>query len=259
MAHFLIQSDDVLDIELTIVKNLLSHTKYIHTFETISLKDIKNYTKENAIPIGTIDFVSTYINNVYGIDREIPIEIPIYLQTTEFLKRTYSICDWKQIPRTGKYFLKDISILKEFSSIIDTRFYDIDELFNYKKKSDFDATLVLNKDHLFQISSILPIKSEYRVYVINHKIEAIANYDGDPLLYPDMQLLQKANNLINLHEKHLKSYTIDLAVGDFGTAILEIHNFTSVGLYHSLWGDDLLYAYIDGINYLKDDNSIKYK
>ena len=45
-------------------------------------------------------------------------------------------------------------------------------------------------------------------------------------------------------------------MGKEGTAIIEVHNFTSVGLYTTLWGTDLLYAYRDGIDYLVNDNKI---
>jgi hypothetical protein len=47
-------------------------------------------------------------------------------------------------------------------------------------------------------------------------------------------------------------------VGKEGTAIIEIHNFTSIGLYTTIWGNELLYAYRDGIDYLLNDNTVKY-
>ncbi|MBQ8218384.1 MAG: ATP-grasp domain-containing protein [Bacilli bacterium] len=260
MAKFILQNDEM-ELEEFIIKKLLIKNKYLHTYSSMSLRELKESTdlQDGYIPIGTIEFVSTYLSKVYNISVEIPIEIPKYLQTEEFLKRYYRIVEWTEIPRTGTFFLKDISVLKEFSGIMNATFTDIDELFNYIPKGKFDASLILNKNHLFQVSSLLNIKSEYRVYVITGEIEAISNYNGDATLLPDIELLNKAVMLIQAHEKYLKSYTIDLAVGDFGTAILEIHNFTSVGLYHNLWGDSLLYAYKDGIDYLINDNSIKYK
>lgn len=259
MAKFLLQSDKgTLEIEESIVEDLLSRNKYLHTYEKVSLADIDNIEDSSLIPIGTIDFVTKYLSRFGHYIHEVPIEIPKYLQTEEFLKRKYEIVSWDKIPRTGKFFLKDVSELKNFSGIMNATYTDIDGLFNYVPKSKMDATLVLDKEHLYQVSSILPIKTEYRVYVIGHDIAAITAYEGSPLNLPDVALLQKAIELIKLNEKDLRSYTIDIAVGNFGTAILEIHNFTSVGLYHALWGSDLLYAYVDGINYLKDDNSIKY-
>ena len=259
MANFLLQNDKgTLEIEEIIIEDLLKRNKYTHSYMKKSLKEINDFEYDNYIPIGTIEFVTKYLSKFDYCSHEIPIEIPKYLQTEEFLKREYKICKWNEIPRHGEFFLKDVSQLKKYGSITNATYIDIDDLFNYKPKSNFDTTLVLDKEHLYQVSSILPIKTEYRVYVMGHEIVAIASYDGSPLNLPDIQLLQKAVGLIQLNEKWLQSYTIDIAVGNFGTAILEIHNFTSIGLYNSLWGSELLYAYISGIDYLKNDNTVKY-
>lgn len=85
--------------------------------------------------------------------------------------------------------------------------------------------------------------------MIDKKIENIANYNGDCTIFPDIDLIRKIINLINVNEKWLRSYTIDVMVGSMGTALIEIHNFTSVGLYSNMWGSNLLYAYKDGIEY----------
>ena len=73
-------------------------------------------------------------------------------------------------------------------------------------------------------------------------------------MLPDIDLIKKAVCLINVNEKWLNSYTIDVMVGKPGTALIEVHNFASVGLYATLWGDNLLWAYKDGIDYLINDN-----
>lgn len=259
MAMFLLQKDDdALEIEEAIIEDLLKRNKYTHEYSTCALKKIDDATNDKMIPVGTIDFVTKYMSKFAYCSHEVPVEIPKYLQTEEFLKRDYKICKWDEIPRHGKFFLKDVGELKKYGNVTDTTYMSIDDLFNYVPKSDFDSTLVLSKEHMYQVSSLLPIQTEYRVYVINNEIVAITNYEGSPLNIPDAKLLQKAVSLIQFNEKWLQSYTIDIAVGKFGTAILEIHNFTSVGLYHALWGSELLYAYVDGINYLKNDNSVKY-
>lgn len=259
MANFILQNDEnTLDIEYVILKDLLKRNKYTHEFSEMKLKELDSISNEGLIPIGTIDFVTKYMSKFNYCNNEVPIEIPKYLQTEEFLKRDYKICKWDEIPRHGKFFLKDVSELKKYGNITDTTYMSIDDLFNYVPKSKLDSTLVLSKEHMYQVSSLLPIQTEYRVYVIDNEIVAITNYEGSPLNTPDIKLLQKAISLIQYNEKWLQSYTIDIAVGRFGTALLEIHNFTSVGLYHALWGSELLYAYVDGINYLKNDNNVKY-
>lgn len=255
MAEFLIQSDKgELDVERELLLDILKKMKYVHNYSMYPLDGGMQDLKKGMIPVGTIDFVSAYIRDVYGIEKENPIEIPKYLRTDEFLKRDYKIVTAGKLPKSGKYFFKDVSQLKVFGGVIYADYFISDDLFDYKKKNEFDSTLVLDRTHLFQVSSLFNIKAEYRVYVICGEIESMCCYNGDCTVLPDVGLIKKAVNLISLNEDFLTSYTIDVMVGNEGTAIIEIHNFTSVGLYSTLWGDSLLYAYRDGFEYLINDN-----
>jgi hypothetical protein len=259
MSNFLIQNDPgTLDFETMIVKDLLENEKYTHDFSEMGINELKyRIESENIattlIPIGTIEFVSLYIKYAYGVETMNPIEIPKYLRTEEFLKRKYEIVTYDKIPKAGEWFIKDVSRLKKFGMVLDTTYQLPKDVFD-EPKTEFDTSLRLNKNHLYQVSEVFDIQSEYRVYVIDGKIQAISHYNGNPLILPDVNLIQKAVMLIECHEKWLKSYTIDVMVGSKGTAIVEIHNFTSVGLYSTLWGTNLLYAYRDGIDYLTHDN-----
>lgn len=257
--HILLQND-ALEEEEFIIENLLNKTKYTNTFAKLGLKDIDSISpNSNDIPIGTIEFVTSLLKKIQpSFESEVPIEIPKYLQTEEFLKRSYKVGTWEDIPKSGKWFIKDASILKNFTICTEMSFFYNEELFDYKPKSEFDSTLSLPKSHSYIISSPFDIQAEYRVYVLGGSIEHISLYDGDALVQPDVKLIQKAVNLINFNEKYLKSYSLDVMVGKKGTAIIEVHNFTSLGLYSTIWGTDLLYAYRDGIEYLLNDNSVKY-
>lgn len=246
MSHFVLQTSKELDLESYFLEEQLKQNKYVHTYVKIDEPYLVNDTD---YPVGEIPFVEKCL----GI-HENPVEVPKYLRTPMFLKRDYKICTWQDIPRSGVYFLKDISQLKKFSSVMNATYTDIDDLFNYVKTSEFDATLVLDKEHLYQVSSLIDIKAEYRVYVFGGDIEQISYYNGDCTKLPDISLIKKAVNLINYNEKYLKSYTIDVAVTNNGTCILEVHNFTSCGLYSTIWGSSLIYAYKDGIDYLRNDN-----
>ena len=261
MAQILLQNDsNQLDMEEYILFNILRQkSNLVHTYNRIGIDQLEAcYKSKGLIPIGTIEFVTKYLANTEDFKTEVPIEIPKYLQTEEFLHRDYKIVTSDKVPRQGEFFLKDVSQLKCFGSLVDTLWLDIDRLFTPIDENKFSTELRLDSNHLYQVSSKLDIKSEYRVYVINNKISNIINYNGDVTLFPDISIINKANLLIEYNEKWLKSYTIDIAVGYFGTALLEIHNFTSVGLYSTLWGANLVDAYIDGIHYLLNDNSIKY-
>ena len=245
-----------LDTEELLVENLLKRIRYsLIDYDKIELADLNKseYNIKDLIPIGTIEFVTKYLSNTYKIEKENPVEIPEYLRTDEFLKRDYRITTWDKLPDTGSYFIKDVSELKTFGQVINLDYQNIKEWFE-KPSNEFSTQLVLNKQHLFQVSSLFDVKSEYRVYVIDNKIENICNYNGDCTLLPDINLIKKAVELIKFNEKWLTSYMIDIMVGKEGTAIIEIHNFASVGLYSTLWGNNLIYAYRDGIDYLVNDN-----
>lgn len=258
MALFILQKDTKdLDIEDIIVREKLKSTKYINEYVELTQNELSNYNEKykEAYPIGEINFVTKWLQMYTNVKHENPIEIPKYLRTDEFLKREYTIGTWEDIPRSGKWFIKDASILKYFSNIMHMDIEYNEELFDYEPKNKFDSTLVLHKNSKYVISSPFNIVSEYRIYVIGGEIEAIINYNGDPTILPDIKLLNKAINLINNNEKWLRSYTVDIMINSKGeTAIIEIHNFASVGLYGTLWGTNLLSAYKDGITYLINDN-----
>lgn len=252
MSKFLLQTD-AMEIEEKIAKEQLDRTKLVHSYRECTLSDLDSVKEKDFNPIGTIQFVEKYL----GI-TETPIEIPKYLQTEEFLKREYKIVKGKDLPRRGRYFVKNASKLKDFSVNADMEYFLYDEMIDYKPKSEFDNTLCIKSTDNFVVSEDVKILSEYRLYVFNNVIVAISHYNGNPLLFPDTKLLEKVVMLISYHEKYLKSYTIDVMITKKGTSLIEIHNFTSVGFYTTLFGTDLLYAYKDGIDYLRKDNSVKY-
>ena len=242
MKKYLIQKDND-KVETQLILEQLSDN-----YELILGKDIQP-VEFGVIPIGDIDFVAKALEL-----KQTPIEIPTYLQTDEFLKRIYRIGTWKDIPKTGKWFIKDASTLKNFSICANM------DLWYNPKYFDFQSTtLCLDKESNYVISSPLHIQSEYRVYVVDLQIVNISHYAGDPTILPDIDLIKRATQLINKNEEYLRSYSLDVAVCEQGTAILEVHNFSSIGLYSTSFASDLTTAYEQGIDYLLYDNSIKYK
>lgn len=254
MANFLLQSDsDSLDTEIHMIQKLLNKNHYVHDYNNVTMKRMLLKATKDDIPVGSILFVTKFLNHFYRIEKMNPIEVPEYLRTEEFLKRDYKFIKAKDLPRSGNYFIKDVSTLKNFTYCGMLEYIRIDDLLvPPKKKNNKSVCIDPNAD--FLLSSVCNVESEYRIYVIDGKIDAICNYNGDSTLFPDISLIKKAVAMINYNEKYLKSYTLDIMVGKFGTAIIEVHNFCSVGLYSSLWGSNLLHAYIQGLDYLINDN-----
>ena len=240
--------NDYVDIDVRIVEDLIrgSRRNINYCFSTTQgLKDLIDLNE--YLPIGNLDFVTKWLTLVYGINNINPIEIPKSLRKYEFLKREYSIVKGSEIPKSGTYFIKDASHLKNFSYCGDMSHFDFDK--NIKEND------------LYVLSEyVRDIYAEYRVYVLNGSVESIVQYDGEPMDFAkhpiDVALLNKAVVLYNLEDGHAKSYTIDIMVTESGTAIIEMHPFISIGLYATVWGDNLLKAYEDGIKYVKQNNLI---
>lgn len=252
------QNDEkAMSVDYAILKELLEYSHFQYTEMTLSdFYDGKNLKNKNdfpndyrdAIPLGTINFVTAYLNIFKNISKMNPIEVPKCLRTEEFLKRKYSIVEGRNVPKSGTYFIKNVSTLKTFSysGRIDAMCNEADALTGKKPIED---------DELYQVSSLLNIRSEYRIYFISGELYAIAYYDGDATIFPDVHLIQKANLIYSMQKDYPRSYTMDVAVGDNGTAILECHPLFSCGIYQTVLGTDFLYGYRDSMHYLEHYNS----
>lgn len=267
---FLIQEENnTLDLDNILLKELIKGEKYCHNYELINNKDFfkinenehkilktkKDFPKEyiNAIPLGTIEFTQNYFKIFYSIEKENPIEIPPILRKEEFLKRKYSIVSYNEIPKNGCYFIKDVSQLKVFSYEGELSYFLYDDIF--EKPKEFDFSLHLDKTHLFQVSELVNILSEYRIFVLDNKIYSINNYNGDVRLFPDIKLIEKAILLWSTQKDCPKSYSLDVAITPKGTMILECHILFSTGIYSTINGTDLLYGYRDAKDYLINYNT----
>ena len=260
------------DIEFAILMDVLDAYKHDHEYVTMKVDDF--YADEDdfllserklksadefderiktGIPIGEISFVEKWLNIFHGIEYENAIEIPPVLRTREFLKRKYSIVPAYEIPRTGYHFIKDASRQKQFAKAGNVEEFIFDEMFE-PKTDEFDMSVRFDYEHLYQVSEIVNILSEYRVYVFQGEINQVSCYKGDPLVFPDAELIKKAVSTYAKEVDSPKSFSLDVMVTDRGTCIGEVHNFTSIGLYGVDWDDSLLFAYKDGIDYILNVN-----
>lgn len=239
---FLLQKEkeQLEDIEVLSNKIILDTQKYTHKYELTSLENMSLNIKEydRTIPIGTLEFVKKFLNNYYEINELNPIEVPDVLRKDKYLKRKYSILPKDELPDFGYYFLKYVSKLKEF--------YHIGLIDNLKEN--------YCKDGLYQLSEYVEILSEYRVFVLNDEIQAIQFYNGDCTIFPDTNLIKEMIMLYKLDNERPLAYTMDIAIiENRGTAILEVHPHTSVGLYGYI-SSSLPYSYRCGIDYYKEHN-----
>ena len=224
------------EIEITILKDVIENSlEYkigAFSYRETSMEDICCNDNKNGIPVGSIEFVEKWLKHFYNKTMH-PIEVPEVLRTPEFLKRDYNICTPSSFPSSDRFFIKNADKLKDWTYC--------GEIQNIIAQTHPNTNYVVSEE--------VSILSEWRVYVINDNIENIANYDGDITIFPDIELIKKAVVVYSNSGYRPKSYTIDIMVIPKGTAIIEIHPFTSIGLYSSLWGTSLARAYRDGIEY----------
>lgn len=240
-----VKKEDSMYIDQEILKDLIrnSHHEYKEAwisdfyFEEEPLtKNCFPETYQRAIPLGTIEFVNTFLKIFHNTEMK-PIEVPEVLRVPEFLKREYAIQSCANIPNSGKWFIKDASILKGLKHIG-----------NRENIASFNSSL--NEEHVYQVSELIDIKSEYRIYFINGKLYTMANYNGNPCMFPDVGLINKANYLYSQTKDYPGSYTMDVAITDKGTCIIECHVLFSCGLYTTVLGTNFLNGYIEAMQYV---------
>lgn len=194
------------------------------------------------VPLGEIGFTNRILKAKYGINQMNPVEAPKCLRTPFFLGRAYNITPFDKVPQSGSYFLKDASELKRLTC--------------FGNKNTLIAEHA-DPNHNFVVSEVIDILAEYRVYIVHGDIYAIEYYNGDPCIFPDVKKIQQANLLYSAQPDYPKSYTIDVAVTEDGTFIVEVQPvLLSVGLYTTMLSTSFLRGYEDAIDYLTKYNSL---
>lgn len=269
--HFILQKNtktNRLDIETYILEEELISQKFLHSYEIMTYEELlllenvdqnKKDMIKTSIPVGTIEFVQEFLEIFYGINHMFPIEIPKEWRTREFLMRDYQITTYDKIPKNGMYFIKDVSKLKQFSYNGEMSYF-MQEYDNNDNEQNNKIAIKLNKNHLFEVSQIIDIVSEYRVMVDCNKIVGIQFYDGNPLIVPNenhLKKLQKAVNLYSLNKTCPRAYAMDIAIfkenNKLEMAIIEMCPFVSLGTYGFV-GTQLPFMYANGFQWYIENN-----
>lgn len=226
------------DVEVFNARDLVQNSRGLNSYLLMDYTELKKTNNDYSdwIPIGTLEFVRTWLKKYKGIEEMKPIEVPEILREEKYLGRSYDIVSFEDLELKGYKFIKDIDKLKQFSFTGD--------LGNLDKN---DESIFVSQNYL--ISNVVDIMSEYRVFVSDMSIKAIQFYDGDCTVFPNISLLREMIGKYYLVQDRPKSYTMDIAVLKNGrTIILEVHPVVSVGTYgYSEYA--LLNMYNDGIKF----------
>ena len=178
----------------------------------------------NCIPIGSVEFVCNYLNTYYNLQPK-PKNIPIELMDYQWTNRLVINGTEKDI--VGQKFIKSNDGIKQLTTIGDSA-----PIGNY------------------QISDIIDIQSEWRAFVYKGELVGLNNYLGEFDLFPDVNRIKQ---MIKAYKTQPISYTLDVAISDGKTVIIEVHDFFSCGLYGFSNYKILPYMYTNWFfNYIKN-------
>jgi hypothetical protein len=210
---------------------LYGHREDIETYKYCISKtpEVQRQYVLSTIPVGTIEFVQEFLKKYYNIPSIQPINIPEELNKYDFLKRTITTYTGTEDLGHTEVFVKSKDRLKGICDIMPYEAVD-------RVKEPVIISEVLED-----------IKSEWRGFVHNKKLVGLNNYLGDFTIFPDVSII---NKMIAEYKNSPPSYTIDVAVCEHGTVLLEVHNFISCGLYGFNEHKLLPLMTINGWNYM---------
>jgi len=193
--------------------------KYIDTFGSSVDGDIFKSigSPDDFIPVGSVEFVSTYLRKFYPESENAlkPLNVPEVL--FPFARRKIAN-------------VSDINDMTEFGDCLLYR----KSITTIKDPTNGPFRPSLMSDCIgFQVSEMMDIYSEWRVFVFHDEVQHIANYSGDCLQFPDRV---EINRMVEAYRGHSPvAYTLDVGVGVNhlrpDTFVIEVHRFFSCGLY----------------------------
>ena len=167
------------------------------------------------VPAGSVAFVEAYLKQFYPKATKAlePLNVPECL--FPFAGREIiNIAANARLPLTlpkGQLYMKSNSKIKALS--------------NGVAPPDADASAFLGH----QVSQVIDVDSEWRAFVFHDKIEYIANYGGDPTIFPAIDTVKEMVKAFSPEAP--VAYTLDVGVNWKQTFVIECHRFYSCGLY----------------------------
>ena len=227
MGKFLLQLENNghYSEDVAIVERLIREQNWLHPsdepviFNSISLKDISKDNSSGAIPVGSIEFVNKVLDVGYNQGPMKPINIPQEILTQNFLKRKVKYIDSKEeIAQIFNDWQENMLFIKS-SSKLKADYTDI------YRRSD-----IVPDDTKYFVSEVVDFVSEWRCFVYRGKLVGMKDYCGDVWTLPNKELIEDAIRQIG---DTLTAYTLDVGVmaSTGETAVIEVHNFVSCGLY----------------------------
>lgn len=188
--------------------------------EGLSFDDIAD--PDEFVPVGSVDFVSSFLKTFYpgsvAALRPINVPEPLFPFTERKIVNVKAKEDLRIFKPGAELFLKSNHVIK-----------DVNNGLWVNDPEEQDETIG------FQVSEVIDIDSEWRLFVFRDEVLYISNYAGDPLLFPSRPVIRQ---MINAYRDLSPiAYTLDIGVSldrenhQVKTFVIECHRFFSCGLY----------------------------
>jgi len=189
------------DFSFTLLESI-EFQNWLRNDKSFEIRFTDEPTMPNYIPVGSVEFVSKYITDYYGITPK-PKNIPLELIGKNWTGRNVINGTEKDI--IGEKFVKSNDRIKSFTEICKTA-----------------------PEGNYQISDLIDIESEWRAFVFEGELVGLQNYSGEFDVFPNVD---KIKAMINTYKKQPVAFTLDVAISNNDTVIIEVHDFFSCGLY----------------------------
>lgn len=194
--------------------------KYGETQHTYTLSDGKYDFDKDSIPVGSLQFVMTAMGNNVG--KVTPLNVPEQLIENRFVKRAVKTRVSKNEVAEMQFplFIKSADQYKSITDI-------------FSSAGDIHTL----PDGRYDVSEVVEIQFEWRVFVHQDRIVGVKHYSGEHLfpVIPDDEIVKDMVKTIEMSryegERFPLSYTLDVGVNQTGTFLIEAHPFVSCGLY----------------------------
>lgn len=189
------------DFSFTLIESI-NYQNWLREDNSFIINFTDGPTVPDHIPIGSVEFVSNYLNDYYSLTPK-PKNVPVELTGKDWSGR--NIINGTEKDIVGEKFVKSNDKIKSFTEICSSA-----PIGNY------------------QIQDLIEIESEWRAFVFKGQLVGLQNYSGEFDVFPDVD---KIKLMISAYTSQPIAFTLDVAISNGSTVIIEVHDFFSCGLY----------------------------
>lgn len=165
---------------------------------------------DRIVPVGSLEWVESWLQQRFDSVLPRPIYIPAALRTPAYLQRDIRLVAGPLPRQPQPVFIKEA-----------TRYKAMDP-----QVTDRSDQLPVGE---YWLADVVEFQTEWRAFVHRGALVGLQNYGGDFTRMPDVPMVRR---MIGAYTDAPAAYTLDVGVLDTGaTAVVEVHPFVSCGLY----------------------------